>query len=147
MPPQIVVHTLADAVAALEAAQAAGCAVVLASAPGAAGYAGPLWFCELAAQARTAVPQAHFTAVLDCADAPGHALAAIRAGVTAIAFTFDGPPAAALRDIARQAGVAILALDYASAFDMQRAGVHDAPTLEECLTWLRAHAVVDTTPG
>ncbi len=75
------VHSLAHARAAASAATDAGRAITIASAPGAGAYAGGAWFAEVIAQARTAYPDAQFDAILDCADAAGWTLAAIRAGV------------------------------------------------------------------
>ena len=49
MPGPVLIHSLADARAALAAAAALGVPVTLASAPGAAGYAGPAWFGEVIA--------------------------------------------------------------------------------------------------
>jgi hypothetical protein len=76
LPPAIVVHGLAQALAAL----AAGRPVTLLSAPGAGAFAGALWWRALVAQARAAHPATPCADILDCADAPGHAMAAIRAG-------------------------------------------------------------------
>jgi delta 1-pyrroline-5-carboxylate dehydrogenase len=101
-PPVIVVHSLGQAVAALRAAAAAGCAIVVASAPNAGVYAGGGWFRELAAAARGAVPGAAFSALLDCGDAAGAALAAIRAQVEGIVFTGRADVARRLANIARQ---------------------------------------------
>ena len=74
--PSVVVHDLAQAKAAL----GAGLAVTLLSAPGAASFAGAGWWRALVAQARAAHPDTPCQDVLDCADAPGHAMAAIRLG-------------------------------------------------------------------
>jgi hypothetical protein len=82
--PAVVAHTPRQAGAALAAAGPRG--VVLLSAPGAAGGIGAAWFLALVAQARDAVgnealpaPPPHW-AVLDCGNAPGFALSALRAG-------------------------------------------------------------------
>jgi hypothetical protein len=80
-PKAVVVHSLAQAQAALAAAASLGVPVVLMSGPGAASYAGPAWFLEVERQARRAQPQVDATAILDCADQPGRALAALRLGV------------------------------------------------------------------
>lgn len=130
--PQIVVYALADACAALAAAVALDVAVTLVSPPGAAAFAGPGWFRELAAQARDAVPGARFDSVLDCGGAAGHALAAIREGVAAISF--DGPDTvrAKIADIAAQAGCALVDIDYETALDLD--GVADAAAA--CREWL-----------
>jgi hypothetical protein len=78
---------------------------MLASAPDAGGYAGPGWFSALIAAARADVPGAASSAILDCGDNVGAALAAIRAEIEGVIFT--GRPDVALRltDIARQHGV------------------------------------------
>ena len=74
--PAVVVHDLAQANAAL----AAGLALTVLSAPGAACFAGAGWWRALLAQARATHPDTPCQDVLDCADAPGHAMAAIRLG-------------------------------------------------------------------
>ncbi|MBF0306060.1 MAG: hypothetical protein HQL41_10490, partial [Alphaproteobacteria bacterium] len=48
------------------------------------------WFREVVAQARAACPEAACEAVLDCADAPGAALAALRLGLRHLRI--DAPP-------------------------------------------------------
>jgi hypothetical protein len=100
-----VVHSLPQAIAALTAAARAGRPVVLASAPGAGGYAGPGWFRGLVAGAREAVPGARCSSLLDCGDNVGAALAAIRAEVEGIIFTGRADAAGRLADIARQHSV------------------------------------------
>ena len=106
--PAIVVHGLAHAVAALEAAATADRPVVLLSAPAAGVYGGPGWWREMVAAATAAVPDAHCASLLDCADDAGAAQAAIRAGVDGIVFTGRGDVAARLADIAAQRGVRLL---------------------------------------
>jgi len=80
----------------------AGRPVVLASPPDAGGYVGPGWFKGLVAAAREAVPEARFSALLDCGDSVGAALAAIRAGSEGIVFTGRPDVARRLADIAGQ---------------------------------------------
>src|SRR5829696_710484 len=106
--PAIIVHSLAHAVAALNAASEAGRGVVLASAPDAGISAGPGWWGALVAAAREAVPAARFTALLDCGDDAGAAQAAIRAGIEAIVFTGRPDAAERLADIAAQAGLRLM---------------------------------------
>jgi hypothetical protein len=79
-PPAVVVHGLEQARAAL----APGLPVTLLSGPGAALYAGCLWWRELVGAARRAHPGLTIMDILDCADAPGRALAALRIGQPAI---------------------------------------------------------------
>ncbi len=104
-PPVIVVHALAHAVGALRAAARAGRPVILASAPEAGIYAGPGWFRALVEAARGAVPEAQFSAILDCGDEAGAALAAIRTEVECVLFTGRANVARRLADIAHQHGV------------------------------------------
>ncbi len=80
MARRIIIHSFAQARAALAAAAALGMDVTLASAPAAGGYAGPGWFKALIDDARRAVPNARCDTVLDCGAAPGMAFAAMRLG-------------------------------------------------------------------
>src|SRR5215813_4873560 len=102
--PAIIVHSLAQAIAALTAAARADRPVVLASAPDAGGYAGPGWFGALVAAAHEAVPGARFSALLDCGDNTGAALAAIRSQIEGVVFTGRADVAGRLADIAHQHG-------------------------------------------
>jgi hypothetical protein len=121
-PPAIVVHGVAHAVAALEAAAAAGKPVMLLSAPDAGIAGGPGWWREMIAAAREAVPEAQFDSLLDCGDDAGAAQGAIRAGVKAIVFTGRADVAGRLADIAGQRDVRLVtnrpaaALDFADMF-------------------------------
>jgi delta 1-pyrroline-5-carboxylate dehydrogenase len=103
--PVIIVHSLAQAIAALTAAVRAGRPVVLASASGAGSYLGPGWFGALVAAAREAVPDARFSILLDCGDDVGAALAAIRSEIEGVVFTGRADVARRLADIAHQHGV------------------------------------------
>ena len=106
--PVIVVHSLAHATAALKAAADAGRAVVITSPPGAGSYVGPGWFREVVVAAGETVSGACFSALLDCADDVGAALAAIRSEVEGVVFTGRADVARRLADIARQHGVRFL---------------------------------------
>ena len=75
--PAVIVHGMADAQAAL----ALGLPVTLLSAPAAAQFAGCLWWREVVAGARLRHPDTAATDILDCADASGVALGALRCGV------------------------------------------------------------------
>jgi hypothetical protein len=103
--PVVIVHSLGQATAALRAATRAGRPLVLASAPDAGGYAGPGWFGGLIAAAREAVPEARFSALLDCGDSAGAALAAIRSEIEGVVFIGRKDVAGRLADIAWQHGV------------------------------------------
>ena len=101
----IIIHSLAQAIAALTAAARAGRPVALASAPNAGSYVGPGWFGALVVAAREAVPGARFSALLDCGDDVGAALAAIRSEIEGVVFTGRADVARRLADIAAQHGV------------------------------------------
>lgn len=116
--PVIVIHSLAHATAALRAAAASGRPVVLASAADAGRYGGPGWFRALIEAARNAVPAAHFTALLDCADDAGAAQAAIRAGSVAIVFTGRADVARRLADIAGRRGIGFVTKRPEPALDL-----------------------------
>jgi delta 1-pyrroline-5-carboxylate dehydrogenase len=116
--PVVIVHSLTQAVAALAAAAAARRRIVLASAPDAGIYAGPGWWWALIAAARAAMPAAEFSALLDCGDEPGAALAAIRTEVEAVVFTGPADLARRLADIARRHGVRFATARPAAALDL-----------------------------
>jgi hypothetical protein len=116
--PVIIIHSLAQAIAALNVAARAGRAIVLASAPDAGGYVGPGWFGALIAAAREAVPGARFSALLDCGDNVGAALAAIRSEIEGVVFIGRADVAGRLADIARQHGVRLETDRWATALDL-----------------------------
>jgi hypothetical protein len=74
--PAVTVHGLEHALAAL----ACGRGVTLLSAPGAACYAGCGWWRALVERARTRHPETEAADILDCGDAAGRALEALRIG-------------------------------------------------------------------
>ena len=134
MTRAVVVHSLEQARAALAAAAELGVPVDLVSGGAAAGFAGPLWFLEMIEAARADYPQVKVTAIFDCGEAPGYALAALRAGCRAIRF--KGRPsveakivAIAKRSGARLVGGRLRALDLLNERDPAAA----------CRKWLRAH--------
>lgn len=123
-PASFIIHDLQHAITALKVAEQLDIPVILISAPGAARAGGAGWWRALIAQARAAVPAATATtSILDCADEPGTALAAIREGVEAIAISVPDPGFERLVDIAGQSGVAILPIAWDTACDL--AGSND----------------------
>lgn len=78
--PAVVVHGLADVKAALEP----GLPVTLLSGVGAALYGGAGWWQALMEAGREAFPKTPMRNLLDCADAPGRAMEALRAGVSGL---------------------------------------------------------------
>jgi hypothetical protein len=100
MARAIIVHELADAEAALAAAQAAGVPVILLSAPGAAAYAGIGWFAALVREAGRRQPDSQYRAMLDCGDRADLAQAAFREGEGDVVFTGRKIVADKLKEIA-----------------------------------------------
>jgi hypothetical protein len=104
---EITIRSIEDGRAALRAAREAGIAVTLASVPAAGCSAGPGWFAALTTILRSEFPEVEFDAVLDCADEPGAALGALRAGVKRVRFAGHREAAARLADIAGQRGAVV----------------------------------------
>ena len=103
--PAVVVHGLAQARSALRPALP----VTLLSAPGAALFAGCLWWRALVGQARAEFPAAVLAVVLDCADAPGQAMAALRVGQRVLVLDPACPAFAAVAAAAAGLGATVLA--------------------------------------
>jgi hypothetical protein len=106
LPPPIrfVAHNLVQMEAALRAGAEASMTVMIETPPNAGRYWGPPYFLALVAAARDAVPGAAFDAILDCGDAPGLAVEALRQGVRAIRLDVPGDVAARVANIATQLG-------------------------------------------
>jgi hypothetical protein len=115
---RIIIHSLDHARTALAAAAALGVPVTLASAEGAGGYAGPLWWMALIEAAAQDFPDVPVTAVLDCTDEPGAVLGALRAGVKRVRFTGTDPARQRLAAIAQSLGAEIENDDPAEALDL-----------------------------
>lgn len=118
-PRAVVVHGLADVRAAL----APGRPVLLLSARGAPSYAGCGWWRALAEAARALRPGT--PDMLDCADAPGRALEALRLGQKALVLDADCPGFAEVVATAATCGARLLsarppALDLAAPGAAQR---------------------------
>jgi hypothetical protein len=82
--------------------------VVLASAPGGGSYVGPGWFGAVIDAARETVPDAQFSALLDCGNDIGATQAAIRSEIEGVVFTGSADVARRLADIARQHAVRLV---------------------------------------
>jgi len=128
-PAAFVVHSLIQAIAALEAAAAAGRDITLISAPDAGIYAGPGWFKAVIKAARAAEPSARFSAILDCGDDAGAAQGALRAGLETVIFTGRTDVAERLVGIAAAMGVRILTARPSDALDLGRLFFADVETL------------------
>ena len=125
------IHSLAHAVAALQAAEATGTPITLLSPSDFAAYGGAGFFNAIVRRARAKVPAAKSEAVLDCGDAPGLALEALRSGAEAVRFGGRPSVRKKIADIAAAHGARLLtvrprALDLLDAVDARAA----------CLAWL-----------
>jgi hypothetical protein len=128
--PAVIVHGLDDAKAAL----APGLPVTLLSAPGAALFAGCLWWRQVVAAGRAAWPGTTAVDILDCADASGLAMGALRSGVNRLVLWPEAPGWDGVAAIAARQGGFVLkqapaALDLASRNATRRLDV-----------WLRGRA-------
>jgi hypothetical protein len=141
-PPKahrIIIHSLDHARAALAAAAAAGVPVVLASAEGAGGYAGPLWFKALVETALSEHPGMAAACVLDCADEAGTTLGALRAGLKRVRFTGADEVRQRLAAIAAQLGAEIESGEALPALDLLDAG----DPLRACRAYLARNKTAD----
>jgi hypothetical protein len=115
--PAVIVHGVADVTAAL----APGLPVTLLSAPGAGCFAGCLWWREIIALGREAVPGSVAVDVLDCADASGMALGALRSLVCRLVLWPEAPGWARVAAVAERQGGFVLRRAPA-ALDMAQPG-------------------------
>lgn len=83
-------------------------AITLCSAPDAAASLGPAWFRDIILGLEQTYPDVDMEAVLDCGDAAGHALAALRAGVRIIRFSGTAKTARKIEDIAGTYGARLV---------------------------------------
>jgi hypothetical protein len=134
LSPAIVVHSLAEACQALSL----GLPTTLLSAPAAALFAGCGWWRALTERARQKHPTVLVTDILDCADAPGQAMAALRIGQRLLVLSPSAPGWEAVAAIAATQGGAVLtarppALDLASRGAIRRlhAWLHIDPTQDD----------------
>ncbi len=102
------IHSLEHLRAALTAGAESGLPVVVLSAAGATGFAGAAWFAALVARGRAEFPGVPLTAIIDCADRAGDAIAALKLDLPQLIFTGHPQAAQRLADIASQNNAAIV---------------------------------------
>ncbi len=124
-------HGIAHARAAAAAAAALGVAVRIRSAPGAAAYGGAGWFLEMIDIVRAEYPNARIEASLDCADAPGYAMAALRRGAEMIRFRGTKTAGEKIAQLADARGAV---WDKSRAAPLDLSGIGDPESA--CLGWL-----------
>ncbi|CAN5804080.1 hypothetical protein BH11PSE3_BH11PSE3_42420 [soil metagenome] len=103
--PVILVRDWPTTQAALLDARAAGISPILITPEGAASSHGAGYLGALQERAETEFPDVAFTLIVDCSEAPGHALACLRAGVKLISMS---EPNDKIADIARQMGARLV---------------------------------------
>jgi hypothetical protein len=101
----IIVRDWRQTEAALQTARAEGTAPVLLTPEDAAAFYGAGYLAALQDRAREEFPDVAFKLIVDCGDAPGYALACLRAGVKLISMN---PPNEKIADIARQMGAELV---------------------------------------
>jgi hypothetical protein len=104
-PLPILIRDWPQMKAALETARRSGDAPTLVTPEDAASFYGAGYLAALEERARREFPDVGFTLVVDCGDAPGYALACLRAGVRCISMR---EPNEKIADIARQMGAALV---------------------------------------
>jgi hypothetical protein len=136
--PAVVVHDATGAAAALRLAGRRG--VILLSIPGAAGSLGAPWFLAMLRQAAMALPDPPppWCAALDCADAAGHALAALRAGARLLILAPDCPAHGAVTAAAAQVGATVWPRRPAPALDLRTLDLRRAGARARLAAWLAA---------
>ena len=82
--PVIVVRDWRQTEAVLQVARADGTSPILVTPEGAASFYGAGYLGALQDRARREFPDVAFELIVDCGDAPGHALACLRSGVKLI---------------------------------------------------------------
>ncbi len=116
----IIIHSLADANAAVAVAMDLGLAITLRSAAGAAAYLGAQVFRDMIAEATGPGCAIPVTAVFDCGDDPGLALGALRHGLKVIRINAPEETCVKIADIAAQTGARLERVN----------GETDAPVLD-----------------
>jgi hypothetical protein len=124
----VIVHGARDVATVLEVA--AGRPVALLSAPGVAGYLGVAGFLALLAP-HGALP----LAILDAGAAPGHALAAFRAGVPQVVLDPACPAFPGLAELAKGLGAHLLAAPP-PALDLGRVDLRKPAGIRHLSRWL-----------
>lgn len=133
--PALIVRSPEQAAAGLRAA--GGRRILLLSAPAAAGFLGPLGWRALVARAESLVPGAPFDDALCCGDAPGHALAALRAGCRLLVLDGACPAFAQVASAAGAAGARLLPA-RPPAFDPMGLDLRKAGAAVKLAQWLAA---------
>jgi hypothetical protein len=136
-PGPIIAHTPAQFRAALDAAVLTGTPLLVLTAPGAIAHAGALYLLEMATAARAAAGETPARIAIDCGDAPGLALGALRAGWRDIVLDAEDSVRDRVADIAGQYGARLLPRPAEPALNLAAA---DDPAAA-CVNWARGVAL------
>ncbi|MSO71000.1 MAG: hypothetical protein EXQ88_03160 [Alphaproteobacteria bacterium] len=132
----MLVHSLAEALAAGEAATIAGRPVRIVSAPAAASSAGPGWFAAVIERVRDRHPRSVAESVLDCGLSAGAALAAIRhGGIESLVVRVRPMVRKKLAAIGAARKISVLARPPSPALDLLDA----TDPAAACRAWLEKH--------
>ena len=138
--PAVIVHGMADARTAL----GPNLPVTLLSAPGAALFAGCQWWREVVAAARALHPATEAIDVLDCADASGMAMGALRVGVCRLVLWPGAPGWNRVAAIAERQGGFVLE-QAPAALDLAQRKRH--PAITRLVAGVRSRRRVTAIPG
>lgn len=135
-PPAVAVHGLAQACAVV----GSGLDATLISGPGAGWYAGAAWWLAVLQAAREACGVGPVADILDCADAPGAAISALRLGQRLLVLESDCPAFERVSAMAQALGAEVLPT-RPPCLDLGDSGAE-----RRLVDWLRAGGG-DSTPG
>ena len=133
--PAVVVTAAEGAAAAL---RLAGRPLLLLSAEGAGGFLGPRGWRALITRIAAHAPAAPFEDALCCGDAPGRALAALRAGCRIVVLDGAAPAFPAVAEAARAAGATLLPA-RPPALDLRTLDLRRDAARAHFRRWLAAH--------
>ena len=133
--PAVEIRSIADARAAAAAAGQLGLSVMLVSIRAGASSLGPLAFQAMVEATRAEHPLARIESAIDCADAEGRVLHAVRAGCAAAIYDGRADVAARLAEIAAAAGARLLT-ERPPALSL--AGARDP--LGACRAWIKSRS-------
>ena len=104
----MIVRGIEEARLVCQAAHERNVSVTLWSPPFGAAQMGPLWFQRMGGLIAEEFPDLAVDMILDCGDAPGHALAALRQGIGAIALTARPAVRLKIEALARRGGTRVV---------------------------------------
>ncbi len=138
-PHRLIIHHRDHGLAALEAAGRLGITPTLQTPSQGVFTLGIGYLTALEASLRSATPDTPFHFVIDCGDAAGYALAALRSGSRLLVFRGDSVVATKLQDIAEGTNAQIIEAEQ-HALDLWL----EANPLQAAMRWLSEHQHLNT---